>query len=133
VRSVAWMKWQWRRLSHQFLPFISLNHYTTNILLSLTPVVCNNPYQAAHYHILGIQVVGLIFNPTHSWLQNSELFILHTTHTKDHDRHNTSMCVLFTGYQEQAMIKIIIKVNLHHVPVRLLDNLSCLYPQQDEH
>jgi hypothetical protein len=127
------MKWQWRRLSPQFLPFTSPNHYSTNALLSLTPVVCNNPYQAAYYHNLGIQVEGLISNLTHGWLQNSEVFILQTTHTKDHDRHNMSMCVMFTGYQGQAIIKNIIKVNLHHVPVLPLDNLSCLYPQQDEH
>jgi len=44
-------------------------------------VVCNNPYQAAHYHILGIQVVGIISNLTHGCLQNSEVFILHITHT----------------------------------------------------
>lgn len=99
----------------------------------ITSLVFNNSYQAAHYHILGIQVVGLISNPTHGWLQNSEVFISHTTHTKDHDRHNMSMCVMFTGYQGQAMIKIIKKVNLHHVPVLPLDNLSCPYPQQDEH
>jgi hypothetical protein len=113
------------------------------LLLYVDPVVCNNPYQVAHYQILGIQVVGLISNLTHGWLQNSEVLILHTTHTKDHDRHNMSMCVMFTGYQGKAMIKIIIKVNLlikiiikvnlHHVPVLPLDNLSCLYPQQDEH
>lgn len=133
VWDVVWMNWKWRRLSPQFLPSTSPNHYSTNALLSLTPVVCNNPYQAAHYHILCIQVVGIISNLTHGWLQNSEVFILHKTHTKDYDRHNMSMCVMFTGYQGQAMIKIIIKVNLHHVPVLPLDNLSCLYPQQDEH
>lgn len=130
---VVWMNWKLSRLSPLFLPFTSPNHYSTNALLSLTPVVCNNPYQAAHYHILDIQVVGIISNLTHGWLQNSEVFILHTTHTKDYDRHNMSMCVMFTGYQGQAMIKDIIKVNLHHVPVLPLDNLSCLYPQQDEH
>jgi hypothetical protein len=54
-------------------------------------------------------------------------------HTQRIMTDNMTMCVMFTAYQGQAMIKIIIKVNLHHVPLLPLDNLSCLYPQQDEH
>ena len=92
VRYVVWMKWQWRRLSTHFFPYTSPNHYSTTALSSMVLVVCNSPYQAAHYHILGIQVVGLISNPTHGWLQNNQVFILHITHTKDHDRHNVNVC-----------------------------------------
>lgn len=124
------MKWQWQRLSLQFVPFTSSNHYSTNALSSLSPVVCNSLYSQ---HILGTQVVGIISNPAHGLLQNNEVFILHTTQTNDHDRHNMPMGVMFTGHQGEETIKIIIKVNLHHVPVLTLDNLNCLYPHQDEH
>ena len=79
--------------------YLSQSLLHQSFFLYLDSVVCNNPYQVAHYYILGIQVVGLISNLTHGWLQNSEVFILHTTHTKDHDRHNMSMCLMFTGYQ----------------------------------
>jgi hypothetical protein len=62
------------------------------LLLYLDLVVCNNPYQVAYYYILGIQVVGLISNLTHGWLQDSEVFILHTTHKRSWPTQYVNVC-----------------------------------------
>jgi hypothetical protein len=69
---------RWRSGSGTGFVSFPANHYTNiaHTQLSLNLKVCDSPDQAAHYHILGIFVVGYACVPELSWLQSTEGFLI---------------------------------------------------------